>query len=87
MGAGIRRLILPSSIKNIGPSVFEHCGNLELADLKAARHLKSLGKGAFSACKQLRRVLLGDGLGEISSACFMWSTVEKIVIPRGVKVI
>ena len=75
MGAGVRRLVLPSSIKNIGPSVFEQCGNLELADLKAATRLKSLGEGALGACKKLRRVLLGDGLGEIST-CFTFSGIE-----------
>ena len=53
MGAGIRQLIFPSSIKNIGSSVFEHCENLELADLKAATRLKSLGEGALSACEKL----------------------------------
>ena len=86
VGAGVRRLVLPSSVRNIGSSAFEHCGSLELADLRAARRLKGLGEGALGACKKLRRVLLGDGLGEIS-ACFMCSAVEKIVIPAGVRVI
>ena len=75
-GTGVRRLVLPSSVRNIGSSAFEHCGSLELADLRAARRLKGLGEGAFNACRQLRRVLLGDGLGEISSSCFAFSGIE-----------
>ena len=75
MGAGVRRLVLPSSVRNIGSSAFEHCGSLELADLRAARRLEDLGEGAFNACRQLRRVLLGDGLREIS-ACFTFSGIE-----------
>ena len=43
---GIRRLVLPSSVTDIGPRAFTLCYNLQFADLRAAG-LKELGQDTF----------------------------------------
>ena len=46
----LRRLALPSSVTSVGANAFYFCSQRELADLSAARCLKSPGSGAFSQC-------------------------------------
>ena len=48
--SGLRRLVLPASVKSVGPGAFRGCRRLEHADLRAARGLRELGEGAFESC-------------------------------------
>ena len=50
---GIRRLVFPSSVRDIGSSAFMQCESLQLVDLGASG-LKSLGADAFAECGRLR---------------------------------
>lgn len=50
---GIRRLVFPSSVRDIGSSAFMQCESLQLVDLGASG-LKSLGADAFAECGHLR---------------------------------
>ena len=52
--SGIRKLVLPASVESIGDSAFDMCGDLESADLSAARGLKCIGNFAFNLCMTLK---------------------------------
>lgn len=64
--SGIRRLVLSSSVNEIGDEAFAQCRSLQHADLENARSLRELGQAAFCSCRALRRVLLGDSLEAVS---------------------
>ena len=81
---GIRRLVLPSSVRSIDDDAFVRCANLRYADLRAARSVRELGS-VFGASENLRTVLLGDGLEAIGFNCFFFQSLEEIVIPGSVK--
>lgn len=83
--SGIRRIVLPSSVKSVGRGAFNTCERLEHADFRAARGLKSLEKVTFNACKRLRRALLNEGLEKIEVQCFERSGVEELTIPGSVR--
>ena len=84
---GIRRVVFPSSVIDIETGVFSQCTNLRQADLKAAAWLKKLEDETFVNCKNLKDVLLGDGLEIIGFDCFRQCRLERIVIPRSVQCI
>ena len=85
LGSGIRRLVLPSSVRRVGAGAFQECGSLRCADLRAARGLKELGQRAFSGCGALGLVLLGEGLETICADCFAQSRLEEMTIPGSVR--
>ena len=79
METGIRKLVVPASLRSIGPSAFSGCERLELVDLGAAQDLQ-LGERAFLECESLRHVRFG-GVKGIGSGCFLGSGLEEIVLP------
>ena len=81
---GIRRLALPASVREIHAYAFEQC-RLAQADLSAARGLKSLTRGVFSECGELRRAVLNEGLESIGMFCFAESALEQVNVPRSVR--
>lgn len=81
----LRRLMLPSSVSNIGLGAFSMCENLQFADLRAAQRLRTLESQAFSRCGKLKSVLLGSGLENIEHYCFAFSGLDEIVIPGSAK--
>ena len=83
----IRRLVLPSSVTDVGFSAFAHCESLRSADLRAARGLKKLRDGVFGYCKKLGEVRLGNDIKVIGDNCFRESALEEVVIPRRTKLI
>ena len=56
-------------------------------DLRAATGMKRLGYEAFAECKNLRTVLLNDGLEAIGGKCFAQSGLEETAFPSSVKYI
>ena len=80
----IRHLVLPASVRSIGPKAFYKCLCLESMDLRAARNLKELTKDTFGQCKKLRQVLLNEGLETIGLRCFVDSALEEAVLPNSV---
>ena len=80
----IRRLVFPSSVRDIGPSAFMQCGSLQLVDLRASS-LKSLDTDTFAECGNLKHVLLGEGLEYIGEQCFTKTGVEEVVFPSSIR--
>ena len=56
-GSQIRKLVLPSSVTDVGFSAFANCESLRSADLSAARGLKKLGDMVFGYRAELGDVL------------------------------
>ena len=81
---GIRRLALPASVREIQAYAFEQC-SLAQADLRAAHGLKSLTRGVFSECGELRHAVLNEGLESIGMFCFAENALEQIDVPRSVR--
>ena len=75
------RLVLPPSVRKISFNTFAGCVNLQHADLRAVMGLKCLETSTFQECKNLRRVLLGDGLESIGSCTFKNSGLESFTAP------
>ena len=49
--------------------------------------LKRIEYSAFRDCKELKKVLLPDGLEVICMRCFAGSCLEELVLPKSVKMI
>ncbi|MGC7160760.1 leucine-rich repeat protein [Metamycoplasma hominis] len=47
--------------------------------------IKEIGKGAFSNCKNLKEVILNEGLEKIGTAAFSSTKIESITIPGSIK--
>ena len=82
----IRRLVFPSSIKEIKYYAFFDCVNLQYVDLRAARKIKRLNIN-FHGATNLETLLLGDGLEVIESIYLESAKLEELVVPNSVKCI
>ena len=81
--SGIKFLVLPDNITNIGTSAFERCRNLERIMLPNS--LSSLGRDAFTDCSSLQSIVLPDSLTVIPYACFYGcSALSEVVMSDNV---
>lgn len=80
----IRSLVVPKSLTHIGSDACLSCSHLQYVDLSAAKGLKYLYDFTFAGCKQLKHVLLNNGLQYIGKKCFLKCAFEEIVIPSTV---
>ena len=51
---GIKRLVLPPSVREIGESAFSECKDMRWVDLRPAKGLKVLEEKVFECCSRLR---------------------------------
>lgn len=80
----IQKVILPPSVKGIGPSAFEGCDFL--SELTLDDGLEWIGSGAFDSCFRLEEVKFNDGLEMIGSEAFRCcSRLRNITIPSSIK--
>ena len=56
-------------------------GNKYLIELRTNKHLKTIDTGALRGCRNLKTVILNEGLEKISNSAFAITGIEKIVIP------
>ena len=83
---GIKRIILPTTIKNIGAEAFYNC--LWLEEIVIPEGVETISHGAFKWCENLRTISLSEGLEFIGEEAFDGCLeITKIVIPQTVKVI
>ncbi|MCZ2781740.1 leucine-rich repeat domain-containing protein, partial [Metamycoplasma hominis] len=47
--------------------------------------VKEIGEGAFSGCRNLKEVILNEGLEKIRAGAFLNTKIESITIPDSVK--
>lgn len=78
---GLRRLIIPKSVEEIGFAAFSHCSDLEYADI----HAKTIDWRAFTSCNKLKEVRLHDGLEKIGDEAFAYTDIKKLSLPPSVR--
>ncbi|MBO7506348.1 MAG: leucine-rich repeat domain-containing protein [Paludibacteraceae bacterium] len=78
----IKRIVIPSSVKEIKKEVFK--GSEALEEVVLSEGLESIGESAFAACPRLREVIFPQGLEDIGENAFSeCSSLERIVIHPG----
>ncbi len=70
-------IILPDSLREIGPSAFAHCFT-HLTELVIPSNVEKIGEDAFSWCDKLKTVRIPDSVKKIGKDAFLYS--EKAVI-------
>ncbi len=82
----LKRVILPSTIKEISYGAFKGCISLE--NIKIPDGIISIGKEAFANCTSLKEISLPDVMVDISSGVFEnCESLEKIILPAGIDLI
>lgn len=77
----IESVIMPDSLKVIGTCAFQECKMLNT--VKFGSGLTRICERAFSACKNLKKVVLPDRLERMDSSAFSNSGLESITLGNG----
>ena len=83
-GKGLRTIVLPDSIVEIGDEAFSGCG---LTSISMLPSLETIGSKAFYACENLKTVELSDSVQSIGDYAFYSSGVASISIPKTLKTV
>lgn len=77
--SGITSMTLPPTIEHIGSTAF---GNSKLEEINLPSSLKHIYMFAFSGCKNLKSIVLPEGLLTLGDMAFMYdSSIEEINLP------
>ena len=82
-GTVLNDTVIPSSVIYIGDRAFYYTSISSPVVL--SNSLIYLGEGAFTGCKELKSIKLGNGLSEIKDSCFAYTSIQSIDIPKSVK--
>ena len=78
----LRKIKLPSTIKYIGSSAFYKSG---LTSVSIPGKVETIGSSAFKNCRNLKKVVIGNGVYEIrNSAFYNCKKLKKVTIGKGV---
>ena len=84
--SGLKDILLPKSITEIGERMFYGCSVLETVAMPSS--VTKIGKYAFGSCSSLKSLPVTDGLMEIGECAFeKCASLEKIVIPPKVSLV
>ena len=61
--------------------------NTDIETVTLPSSLKEIGCEAFGWCRNLKEVILSDGLESIMNGCFRGTSIKEIIIPKNVKII
>lgn len=75
----LHRVVLPSTIEEIGDFAFYNCGALADMDLSKCRELRSIGESAFEGCSYLMRIKIPCSCSHIKTSAFCGCGIEQIV--------
>lgn len=82
----LKTVIIPPSVKFIGPYSFSFCSNLRKVDM--SDKITTIPKSAFSFCRNLMEIRLPSGLLKIEENAFEdCSSLIKVHVPMGTQVI
>ncbi len=73
---------VPEGALTIGRSAFQEC---EVTSVTIPDTVKLIDEYAFADCKNLKAVILGDGITEIKMSAFTRSGITEITLPASVK--
>lgn len=82
---GLKKIVLPNSIEEIGENAFMEFSNLEEVILPS--RLRRIGRSAFQSCTALKSIEITPYVKEIAWNAFTFSGLESIVIPENVQII
>ena len=75
----IKKIIMPSSLKDAGENAFWYCTNLESVELSALNHIRG---ATFAYCTSLKSIIIPEGTTSITSGAFSNCTsLEYVSIP------
>lgn len=77
----LKRVSLPSDLKEIGASAFEYCNELE--EIVLPDSLTTIGNKAFSECNSLKKITLNKNIKEIGNNAFYDTSYDKVVYFNG----
>lgn len=82
----IRKVVVPSTVIEIGESAFSHCKALYWIDLPES--VETIGAYAFSGCHNMKKIVIPNGVETIGAYAFSnCRYMDEIVISNGVKAI
>ncbi len=85
VGSGLERIVIPESVTVIDRLVFSDCENL--TEVILPQTLTRIEADAFHSTPRLKAIALPENLTFIGNMAFAVSGIEKINIPKNVKVI
>lgn len=80
---GVKEIILPDTIEEIGEACFYGC--LFLKKVILPKKIKIIPSSLFYSCASLEEVHLHEGIVEIGESAFRTTHIENLVIPSTVK--
>ena len=83
VGEGLKEIILPSSVKEIGKGVFDR-SYIERVDLSTTK-ITEVPEDAFGSCYNLENISLPDSIKVINNYAFSYSGIKGIILPEGVE--
>lgn len=82
----IKKVVISSNVKTIGPHSFEGCTGIE--EVEFADTLTGIGANAFSGCTSLKNIEMPDSITELGWSAFEnCSSAESLHIPAGITLI
>ena len=83
--AGMKTLVLPNAVTNIGEQAFNQCANLQSVSLQAS--LNTIGASAFSGCTALGTVDFTQAieLTSIGAQAFVGTAIESVDLSKCMK--
>lgn len=80
--SGIKKLILPDRLEEIGSFAFSGCTSLRTVNI--GKNLRIIGDNAFSGCFYLKKIDFPDSLEKIGASSFEGChRIGKLIIPSG----
>ena len=77
------KIIIPSSVTNIGEHAFDHCSSL--TSIEIAESVTSIGDYAFYYCRSLTNIKIPKGVESINRGTFWYcDSLTNITLPEGV---
>ena len=75
---GLTEIELPESLEEMGNGAF---AQTKLKEVLIPKSVKRIGADAFMFCKDLKTVLISDGVKSIGAGAFSESGIEEIILP------
>ena len=82
-GETAHTLVIPSSVKEIGPYAFAYMNNLK--SVKVPSSVRTIKRGAFAGCTNLSSITIEPGVRLIEGTSFAGTGITAITIPNTVK--
>lgn len=84
--SALKKIDIPTSVREIGFGAFQKCTSLE--EIILPEGINKVENGTFSGCSKLKRIEIPQSVKEIGSSAFRdCVSLEEIDFPKGIKII